>query len=509
MAYTAADYAGAREWAVGKTGAEIQAAAQQLGLSAADLGQVLGYSTQNVVDSGYGSSAGMNQGLLGEVYGGAPTPEPAPAAAPAPVTAPAPTYSAPPAPAAAPVIDPNVAGSLAGDPFAVDASNRYDISYFTQDQYDAGRQWASGKTADEIFAKAQELGMSPEQLGYMFGSDGGGGADVQRVAGYGTGINGTRAGGLLNYQLPGSELPDGSETARWNYDINTGWSYDQPKPPPVSVGGQAMQFQPNTDRQVTQNELVEQRIANMIRSGHPLLEQARQRTLEQFAARGLLNSSIAAQAAQEAVLAQAYQIASQDASTYSRQGLTNQAAQNEFAGREQDYIYRGNLMDREYGLRNDMAREERSYNTTQTAARDYRQAFDSLAQQHTDARTRIMMSDMDEAGKTAALQDLDADFRLRWSGVNAGYANLEGWQNAWTILAENPDAGSTTTTATTTTTGTAETPASVSALRAQWAEAKARYDGAATQGQQAQAQADMDRIAGDLSAIGASPYEAR
>jgi hypothetical protein len=139
-----------------------------------------------------------------------------------------------------------------------------------------------------------------------------------------------------------------------------------PYAPPASSGSigaapaPTQQYTPDFNRQVTDPEVVEKRVAAMMRDGHPLLEQARQKAMEQFAGRGLLNSSFAIQAAQEAMLEQAYQIASADAQTYSRQGLANQGFQNEFAGREQvqnytrenqfnDFNYKGQLMDRDYG----------------------------------------------------------------------------------------------------------------------------------------------------------------
>lgn len=60
MAYTEADYQAARDWAVGKTGSEIFGAAQNMGLTAADLQGVFGASANDLMSgTGYGTEAGL------------------------------------------------------------------------------------------------------------------------------------------------------------------------------------------------------------------------------------------------------------------------------------------------------------------------------------------------------------------------------------------------------------------------------------------------------------------
>ena len=83
-----------------------------------------------------------------------------------------------------------------------------------------------------------------------------------------------------------------------------------------------------TTRTVSPNELVENRINNLLDSNNPYIQRARTSGLQFANQRGLLNSSIAAQASEEAAIARAGEIAAQDANTYAQAALANQQAQN-------------------------------------------------------------------------------------------------------------------------------------------------------------------------------------
>ena len=83
-----------------------------------------------------------------------------------------------------------------------------------------------------------------------------------------------------------------------------------------------------TTRTVSPDELVENRINNLLDSNNPYIQRARTSGLQFANQRGLLNSSIAAQASEEAAIARAGEIAAQDAATYANAALANQQAQN-------------------------------------------------------------------------------------------------------------------------------------------------------------------------------------
>jgi hypothetical protein len=70
------------------------------------------------------------------------------------------------------------------------------------------------------------------------------------------------------------------------------------------------------------------RVDAITRQDSPLMTQADTRGRQAAAARGLTNSSLSAQAAQEAVIGAATPIANADANLYQQQALTNQGARN-------------------------------------------------------------------------------------------------------------------------------------------------------------------------------------
>jgi hypothetical protein len=83
--------------------------------------------------------------------------------------------------------------------------------------------------------------------------------------------------------------------------------------------------------EVTPEKTVQGQLGKILQAGNPLLEAAKARAMKQAASRGLVNTSVAAQAGEEAIVNQALPIAQQDASTYYNQGIANQDVQNKFA----------------------------------------------------------------------------------------------------------------------------------------------------------------------------------
>lgn len=82
-------------------------------------------------------------------------------------------------------------------------------------------------------------------------------------------------------------------------------------------------------REVGDNELVQGQLARILASDNPIMTSARNRAMQFANERGLLNSSLAAQSGEQAVIDSAMPIASQDASTYGRQALANQDYSNQ------------------------------------------------------------------------------------------------------------------------------------------------------------------------------------
>jgi len=83
-------------------------------------------------------------------------------------------------------------------------------------------------------------------------------------------------------------------------------------------------------RTVQSPETVQGQLGNILTTGNPLLEAAKARAMKQAASRGLVNSSIASQAGEEAMVNTALPIAQQDAATYNNVAQANQDVQNLF-----------------------------------------------------------------------------------------------------------------------------------------------------------------------------------
>jgi hypothetical protein len=104
-------------------------------------------------------------------------------------------------------------------------------------------------------------------------------------------------------------------------------------------------YTPNFSQAVTPDQTVEGRINGLMstdRSGNytnPVVRQAVERSMQQMSGRGLLNSSMAQQAGQEAAIAKAIEIAGPDAERFFQQSRANQDATNVFSRDEQVYKY--------------------------------------------------------------------------------------------------------------------------------------------------------------------------
>ena len=125
------------------------------------------------------------------------------------------------------------------------------------------------------------------------------------------------------------------------------WQDPQTRSAPAAINNVSTnRFNPNLDRSIdAASETIEGRLNNLLKTDErgnytsPVVRQAVDRAMQQMAGRGLLNSSIATQAAQEAAIAKAIEIVGPDAERYFQQGRANQDAQNVFARDEVNFGY--------------------------------------------------------------------------------------------------------------------------------------------------------------------------
>ncbi len=101
-------------------------------------------------------------------------------------------------------------------------------------------------------------------------------------------------------------------------------------PPPISPDASranATGYNPNSYA-VTTDQTVQGQLKKVIADDSPLIQQATTRANQEMNRRGLLSSSLAVGAGQDAVIAQALPIATADAATYERAGTNTVNAQN-------------------------------------------------------------------------------------------------------------------------------------------------------------------------------------
>lgn len=219
------------------------------------------------------------------------------------------------------------------------------------------------------------------------------------------------------------------------------------------------------------DETVEGRVARLLSENSPVLQQAANRALQAFNERGLLNTSMAQQAALEAMTSKAIEIAGPDAAAYLRQGLTNQDVQARFRENAQqqgftqanmnlDNFLRGGLLDKEYALRGAETQKARDFESSmfdkKTAIEDRRydrqladqlslidrQQQTNLLNQYTQFSTQtydqylldlqeIQASDMTAEVKAQQIQQLNLIYSSRQQYGNALFSMMPQWRSEW------------------------------------------------------------------------------
>ncbi len=199
----------------------------------------------------------------------------------------------------------------------------------TPEQLANAKQWAKGKTSEQLAAKGKEMNLSPEQFASVFGESGqaatnvGYGSDAGLIAS----ARGLTWDGTQWVPTASADTPEGTPAG---VDPVTA-------PPPVVAP--STEVKPletsgistyNPERVAMTPEMtVENRISNLVDPNNPLNQQISANTKQAFAGRGLVNSSMAGTAAQDAIIRNAQGIATTDAGTAANVAFANQQAGNQ------------------------------------------------------------------------------------------------------------------------------------------------------------------------------------
>lgn len=235
-------------------------------------------------------------------------------------------------------------------------------------------------------------------------------------------------------------------------------------------GGELARVPPQLDRTVDfQRETIEGRLNNVLKRDsrgnylNEVVRQAVERAQQQFARRGLVNTSMAAQAGQEAAIAKAIEIVGPDAERYFQTGRANQDARNVFSRDEtqQAYTERNNLaqwsqdrtmqndrINADAGMQNQriqneqfLAEMDRNFRERQLSneqafnlRQNYITAQDRVSQSYQRMVDTINSSQMEPEAKTAAIANAAQIRDSEAAYINSIFSRQPQWSNDWLAM---------------------------------------------------------------------------
>lgn len=175
---------------------------------------------------------------------------------------------------------------------------------------------------------------------------------------------------------------------------------------------------------VTAPQTVQSQAAGIIAADSPLMQQARGRAMQQMNERGLINSSLAAQAAQDAVMDRAIQIGSQDASTNASSAQFNANQQNAWNLAQQQMEYQRWALMQNFENQKQLQEVESKYsaqlNSDANFQKQYAMYLDALFQidmnTALDDQTKLAM-------KRQRAQELDDYVAINKLGINMDFSD--------------------------------------------------------------------------------------
>jgi hypothetical protein len=220
------------------------------------------------------------------------------------------------------------------------------------------------------------------------------------------------------------------------------WVIGAKKPIPPQYTPAGNNYQPNLNQQVDPNSMtIEGRIQGLLSQNNPVLLQARNRALDAFAQRGLLNSSMAQEAAQEAMIAKAIEIAGPDAATYFEQSNLNQDWTNKFAQTQQNQQYNLQNMDVQQQYSRELKTLDQSFTEQNldkqqafTLRQNYLQSVGNYETQYNQAVLAIQGTEMAVEDKTAAIQSMTQQRDNNVFMTTQAFAAMPEWVSEWSQL---------------------------------------------------------------------------
>lgn len=253
------------------------------------------------------------------------------------------------------------------------------------------------------------------------------------------------------------------------------WYTDYLKSQPQAATATPPPAATTTDWTPDANSTVAGQVAKITAAGSPLIDQAETAAKQQMNKRGLLNSSLAITAGQDAVYRTALPIASQDASTFAEAGRFNAGAKNSASQFNTGMLAdlgkfnataanQATLQQRDAGISSGQMQQQAELNRKQiqqqydnqrqmlTAQTDeqlrlldaqngtklsdsYRATSQSTYDAYIADVQRIQESDMDPDVKAAQVANLQGLYETRQEFINTIYRYSPGWSDEWSQFA--------------------------------------------------------------------------
>lgn len=244
----------------------------------------------------------------------------------------------------------------------------------------------------------------------------------------------------------------------------TSWYDDYMKTPPAVATAAPTPAAATTDWTPDANSTVAGQVASITAAGSPLIDQATTAAKQQQNAKGLLNSSLAITAGQDAVYRAALPMAQQDANTYAQAGQFNAGAKNTAALNATNIAAdaaqfnaqatnaaksQQNAAGISSGQQQQQFENQRTLLTQQTdeqlrlrdaengtqLATAYRTASQQTYDSYVTEAQRIQESDMDPDVKAAQIANLQGLYTTRQEYVNTIFAYSPAWSDEWSQFA--------------------------------------------------------------------------
>lgn len=306
---------------------------------------------------------------------------------------------------------------------------------WTQEQLNAGKQFfGSNPTPDQIYEKAQSLGLGANQLADIYAQSTG--------ADYGNSLN------LINSyvsQTGKSPLVSGAQQP----GSTTGQT-----PQPTQQPGQAStnSIMSNGQWNVTPDQTVQGQLKGLLADNNPLVQIAKTQGLENAQERGLLNSSLGAEAGALAHYQYAMPIATQDATTYGNAARTNAENAVQVGMQQAGFDNQKQMADINFAHDSALSKQQAQQSLDQlnkqnantinqldesqrnTLQNTYLAQMNQLQLMMSQQTQQIQASDIPAESKTEQIAQMQATMNNLISWSAAAYGNMPNWTKSFSLL---------------------------------------------------------------------------